>query len=135
MIETKKMLRYNTTDRVEYIYAKLNHLGLSKQVIKQILKTDAQCIREILLSCNDVEVHGVGTFKINYKKPQPAHEGHNPQTMEKMLIPAQPEYNKISFTPNKNLKDALKEKTLGRAIMPDRTRVKVDTDAEETDPT
>lgn len=132
IMTNKKILRYNTTDRVEYIYAKLGHLGLTKGTIKEVLKADAQCIREILLDCNDVTIHNVGTFKIAYKSATPERDGINPHTQESIRIAAVPEYNKIAFKPTASLKDALKEATLGRAVMPDRSKVRDDTDAEET---
>lgn len=125
------MLKYTTTDRVGYIYGKLGHLGLTKTIIKQILDADAQCIREIILDGNDVCIHNVGTFKIAYKKPTPDREGINPATLERIMIPAKPEYNKVTFKPITSLKDALKEATLGNAIMPNRAKVREDLDAEE----
>lgn len=133
IMKNKKIVRYNTMDRVEYIYAKLGHLGLTKGSIKEVLKADAQCIREILLDCNDVNIRDVGTLRIAYKKPKPERQGHNPHTLEPMMISAVPEYNAITFKPTLSLKDALKEATLGNAVMPDRAKVRDDTDAEETD--
>lgn len=128
----KKILRYNTTDRVEYIYAKLGHLGLTKGTIKEVLKADAQCIREILLDCNDVVIHDVGTFRISYSNPREERDGINPKTLEPIRIAAVPEFNKVTFKPTLSLKEALKQATLGDAVMPDRSKVRDDTDAEET---
>lgn len=131
IMTNKKILRYNTADRVEYIYSKLMHLGLTKGAIKEVLKADAQCIREILLDCNDVTIHNIGTFKIVYTKPREERDGINPKTLEPIRIEAVPEFNKVLFKPTASLKEELKQSTLGNAVMPDRSRARDDSDAEE----
>jgi nucleoid DNA-binding protein len=100
-------------------------------MIKQILQADAQCIREILLDGNDVYISDVGAIKIAYQHPVEERVGRNPYTGESLTIPYTPEYNKVTFTTNRNLKKELKEKTLGAAFVPDRNNKKKVKDAEE----
>jgi len=75
---------------------------VSKKEVEMILETMTDIITEELRKDNKVTITGFGTYRLSKRA---AREGINPQTKERITIPAM---NVPKFTAGKTLKDAVK---------------------------
>lgn len=87
------------TKLIETLSAKMN---ISKREAEKYINTLVDIITEKLKQEEKVAVTGFGTFSISARK---AREGFNPQTKERMTIPAM---KLPKFTAGKTLKDNLR---------------------------
>lgn len=88
--------------KVNFVEQVAERTGSSKADAKRIVEASLEVIQETLIEGGQVNFTGFGSFKTTERKER---NGHNPQTGEKMVIPAA----KIpKFTPGKGLKDAVK---------------------------
>jgi DNA-binding protein HU-beta len=76
--------------------------GMAKEGVKTILEASIARLTEKAAAGEDAVLPGFGQFKV---KDVPARQGRNPGTGAAIDIPAS---RKLSFTPAKALKDALK---------------------------
>jgi DNA-binding protein HU-beta len=76
--------------------------GMGKEGVKKILEAAVVALTEKAAAGEDAVLPGFGQFKV---KATPARQGRNPSTGETIDIPAA---RKVSFSPAKALKDALK---------------------------
>jgi DNA-binding protein HU-beta len=76
--------------------------GMDKTGVKKVVDATFTAIIEAAKASEDVALPGFGQFKV---KDVPARQGRNPATGEAMEIAAT---RKLSFTPAKAIKDALK---------------------------
>ena len=76
--------------------------GLSKKDIEGLLESFTDLVTEELRKDNKVTLTGFGTFRLSKRASR---EGINPQTKEKITIPAM---NIPKFTAGKVLKEAVK---------------------------
>ncbi len=84
------------TDLVEAIQEKTS---LSKKDASSVLDATLEAITQALVQEEKVSLVGFGTFQVSHRK---ARTGQNPQTGEKIEIPAR----KVpKFTPGKSLKE------------------------------
>lgn len=117
MIE-KRVNKYNIDDRVNYIQACLAYKKYSKKDIKDILMFDQEFIQRLLLCGECITMPAFGSFRLRYISAQDEHEGINPSTLERMIIPAHDEYNRIQFHTYPGFKNEIKQKFYGNAIKP-----------------
>lgn len=75
--------------------------GLGKEIAKRDVTTILDAIASALASGEDVELRGIGKFRI---KQSAERQGRNPQTGDTMTIKAS---RRLSFSISKPLKDAL----------------------------
>ncbi len=75
---------------------------LSKKDVEMVIESMVDAITRELKNGNKVTLTGFGTFKVSNRK---AREGINPQTKEKIHIPAM---SVPKFTAGKTLKEAVK---------------------------
>src|SRR5699024_4313852 len=73
----------------------------SKQFTRDFIKDFVDVINNGLKSGDSVNIAGLGKFKL---KQVDERAGYNPQTEEKITIPA---HNKMVFKPYKNLREAV----------------------------
>lgn len=74
---------------------------LSKSQVDTVLKSLAEVVKTTVKKGGSVKVAGLGKFRVaSYK----ARTGINPQTGEKIKIPAR---KKVKFSPTKDLKESL----------------------------
>lgn len=83
----------------ELVEAIAEQSGKSRQFTHDFIKDFASLIKEGLEKNGSVNIAGLGTFKL---KKMDEREGYNPETEEKITIPA---HNKIDFTPYKDLSE------------------------------
>lgn len=93
------MVNINKDSLVDYIAAKLE---LSKKDVENVIDNLAEKITEEIRGGNKVTITGFGTFRVSKRA---AREGINPQTKERIQIPAM---NVPKFTAGKTLKEAVK---------------------------
>ena len=84
------------------IHAIVEKTELSKRDVGAVIEAFVDVVTAELRSGNKVTVTGFGTFRISNRA---AREGINPQTKEKIKIPAM---TVPKFTAGKTLKDAVK---------------------------
>lgn len=89
----------NKASIVEAVHAKL---GSTKVAAEEAVDTVINSIIGSLREGQDVSIAGLGIFEV---RRRPAREGRNPQTGEKIMIPAM---NVAKFKPAKGLKEAVK---------------------------
>lgn len=88
----------NTTELVKEI---AEREGLTQVSVAKALKTAVAVITEKLAEGEAVRISDLGTFSSVHKDER---TGHNPKTMEKLVIPA---HNKAKFSEAKPLRDAI----------------------------
>jgi nucleoid DNA-binding protein len=93
------MANINKDSLVELISVKAD---LSKKDVETVLDTMVDSITEQLRQGNKVTFTGFGAFRVSKRA---AREGINPQTKQKITIPAM---NLPKFTAGKSLKEAIK---------------------------
>lgn len=93
------MANINKDSLVESISVKTD---LSKKDVEMVLDTMVDSITEQLRQGNKVTFTGFGAFRVSKRA---AREGINPQTKQKITIPAM---NLPKFTAGKALKEAIK---------------------------
>lgn len=76
---------------------------LSQKKIEAVLKSIIGAIHDSLKKEGEIRIDGLGTFKVTERK---ARTGVNPQTKQKMQIPAT---KAPTFRPAKALKDTVKD--------------------------
>lgn len=92
----------NNITKDQLINAISERTGITKKDIASVLETFVDEIISQLQAGNKINIAGFGTFQV---KDRAARNGINPQTKEKLTIPA----TKVpKFTPGKTLKDAVK---------------------------
>jgi nucleoid DNA-binding protein len=84
------------------VHAIVEKTGLSKKDVEAMIEVMLDEITRELTSGNKVTLTGFGTFKVSKRA---AREGINPQTKEKITIPAM---TVPKFTAGKTLKEAVK---------------------------
>ena len=92
--------KISSQEMVEQIAAKLS---VSKRVAEEFLKSLFAEIEETLLKGEPVKIKNLGTFKMQWNEPR---KSVNVQTGEVFTIEG---YNKVSFTPDADLKEAVNE--------------------------
>lgn len=92
--------KISSQEMVEQIAAKLS---VSKRVAEEFLKSLFAEIEETLLKGEPVKIKNLGTFKMQWNEPR---KSVNVQTGEVFTIEG---YNKVTFTPDAELKDAVNE--------------------------
>jgi nucleoid DNA-binding protein len=92
--------KISSQEMVEQIAAKLS---VSKRVAEEFLKSLFAEIEETLLKGEPVKIKNLGTFKMQWNEPR---KSVNVQTGEVFTIEG---YNKVSFTPDSDLKEAVNE--------------------------
>jgi len=93
------MANINKDSLVDYIAEKLE---LSKKDVESVVDNLTEKITEEIRGGNKVTITGFGTFRSSKRA---AREGINPQTKERIQIPAM---NVPKFTAGKTLKEAVK---------------------------
>jgi DNA-binding protein HU-beta len=93
------MVNVNKDALVGAIAGKMN---LSKKDIEAVIEAMTDKIIEEIRKGNKVTLTGFGSFRVSKRK---AREGINPQTKERITIPAM---NVPKFTAGKTLKEAVK---------------------------
>jgi nucleoid DNA-binding protein len=85
--------------------------GATKDVVVNILDSMAH-IAQVELSgkAGKFMVPGIAMFKRKLRPARAAHEGINPKTKEKLMIPAAPATNKVRASPVKTLREAVAKK-------------------------
>ena len=78
-------------------------LSVSKRVAEDFLKVMFATIEEALIEGESVKVKNFGTFKLQWNEPR---KSVNVQTGEEIVLDG---YNKVTFTPDSNLKDVVNE--------------------------
>ena len=78
-------------------------LSVSKRVAEEFLKSLFAEIEETLLNGEPVKIKNLGTFKMQWNEPR---KSVNVQTGEVIILDG---YNKVTFTPEIELKDAINE--------------------------
>lgn len=84
------------------VHAIVDKTGLSKKDVEAMLESMVDEITRELSAGNKVTLTGFGTFKVSNRA---AREGINPQTKQKITIPAM---TVPKFTAGKTLKEAVK---------------------------
>lgn len=89
-------------NKIELINAVAEKADLSKKDAEKAMETLLETISNTLSKEEKIQVIGFGTFEV---RERPARTGRNPQTGEKIQIPA----SKVStFKPGKELREAVK---------------------------
>ncbi len=88
--------------KIKLIETLSSKLGISKREAEKFLNTFVDVVTDQLKQDNKVAVTGFGTFTISNRKER---EGVNPQTKERITIPAM---KLPKFTAGKTLKDRLR---------------------------
>jgi DNA-binding protein HU-beta len=89
-------------NKAEVIDAMARHLGSSKAEAERALSAFVDSVTEGLVRQGDVAILGFGTFRKSHRK---ARMGTNPQTKERIQIPASVG---VTFRAGKALKEKLK---------------------------
>ena len=87
--------------KTELIAAVAEKAGLEKKKADAAVKATFEAIEEALKAGDKVQLVGFGTFEV---REHAAKNGVNPQTKEKIVIPAR---KAPAFKPGKALKDAI----------------------------
>ncbi|MBR4741941.1 MAG: HU family DNA-binding protein [Desulfovibrio sp.] len=87
---------------IEKISSKVENL--TKAQVEELLNIIVETLREALVAGETIALTGFGNFKVVKRAER---KGHNPQTQEKIIIPAR---NVTKFTPCKALKEAINPK-------------------------
>lgn len=95
------MGKVSTKDLLVDMYEEFKE-DTTKKLFTEIVKYAYAEIGERLKAGNDVQISGLGVFKM---KAKPEQKGHNPKTGESLIIPAR---NVIKFKPSVELKNAVK---------------------------
>jgi len=85
--------------KTELVEAVQEKTGLTKKDVSSVVDATMDAIAEALVKGDKVSLVGFGTFQVSHRK---ARTGKNPQTGEKLEIPAR---NVPKFTPGKTLKN------------------------------
>ena len=88
-------------NKAELITAVAQKSGLSRKDADKVVASVFESISETLAAGEKVSIVGFGSFEVKERKE---HEGINPSTKEKMMIPAS---KSPVFKPGKQLKDAV----------------------------
>lgn len=88
-------------NKAELVAAIADKTSFTKKDSETALKAVIESVTEALVKGDKVQIVGFGSFEV---KERAAHEGHNPQTNKKMMIPAS---KKPTFRAGKALKDAV----------------------------
>lgn len=72
--------------------------GISKSGVKQVLESLSDTVQQALGRGEEVNLAGIGKFKVKDRKPRPA---RNPKTGESVSLPAR---QVVRFSPSSNLK-------------------------------
>lgn len=117
---------YNAEDRINYIHACLAYRKVSKALIREVLKYEYQCIREILEDGGELCMTGVGVFRQAYKPARDAYDWEVPWCDGDVVyhIPYCDEHNRVVFHTFKSLKDRVKEASLGNPVPHYKERLK-----------
>ncbi len=89
--------------KTDFIKAVAERTGVSQKETKQVIDAALDIIAETLAKGEKVTLTGFGTFEVRERQ---AREGVNPQTREKIHIPAT---KTPGFSASSTLKDAVKE--------------------------
>ena len=90
-----------------------NKIGQTKKEVEIVVDAVVDVITDALHEDRKVTIAGFGTFKVTHRA---AREGINPQTKQRITIPA---VNTPKFTAGKRLKEAVRsQKTEGTAPAP-----------------
>ncbi len=87
------------TDMIDRLADQLN---MPKAQVRKVVDALVEGVTQTLVRGEKVQVSGLGTFEVRTRK---AREGRNPQSGEKITIPAR---NAVGFKPAKPLKEAVK---------------------------
>jgi len=79
-----------------------NKVGQTKKEVEVVVDAAVEAITDALHQDRKVTIAGFGTFKVTHRN---AREGINPQTKERITIPA---VNTPKFTAGKRLKEAVR---------------------------
>ncbi len=88
--------------KAELISKMAEKAGISKANAEKALNAFMETVKEALASGDKISLVGFGTFTVAERA---AREGRNPQTGEKITIPA---CKVVKFKPGNNLKEAVK---------------------------
>lgn len=94
----------NTIGKQELIRRVATKAGKSAKETTDLVNATLDTIRECLETGDDVRLVGFGAFSV---KATAARTGVNPQTREKIQVPAR---QRVKFTPGKELNDAVTAK-------------------------
>lgn len=98
------------TEFIKAVAQQLAGKNISQKQVKHVIETAIQVITKELQQGNKVTLTGFGTFEVRTRQER---EGVNPQTQERMVIPAT---STPGFSASSTLKQAIKdslEKTEG----------------------
>jgi len=109
MVAKKKAAKKKATEevgnrKIDIVRTLAEKLEYSKNDVKAVVDAYLEFIHDKLISCEEVSLSGVGSFKVRNRK---ARTGFNPITKKKIEIPARPA---IKFKRTKDIRKALKEK-------------------------
>jgi DNA-binding protein HU-beta len=99
-----------TTDLIDYV---ASEAGLEKSAAKKAVEAVLTGIVDAARKGDEVNLPGFGKFKV---KDSPARQGRNPATSAAIEIAAS---RKLSFTPAKQVKDALAGRRAASRIAPE----------------
>ncbi len=85
----------------ELVEAIQEKTGIAKKDISKVMDAAIETVTDTLMDGDKVSLVGFGTFQVSNRK---ARTGQNPQTGEKIEIPAR---RVPKFTPGKTLKDKI----------------------------
>ena len=89
--------------KAELVAQVAKQTDLSQKKIEAVLKSIIEAIHDSLKKDGETRIDGLGTFKVTERK---ARTGVNPQTKQKMQIPAT---KAPTFRPAKALRDTVKD--------------------------
>ena len=95
----------NTIGKQELIRRVASKAGKSAKETTDLVNATLETIRESLEAGDDVRLVGFGAFSV---RSTAARTGVNPQTREKIHVPAR---QRVKFTPGKELNDAVTAKS------------------------
>lgn len=106
----------NELTRSEIINLVANQSGKFKKDVSLILDVYYLVIRECILAGLKVTIPGVCSFSNSQSNPKPEREAINPNTGEKIIVPAHEAFNKPICRFKPGIKTEMREKTEGRVI-------------------
>lgn len=80
-----------------------------KKEVKKMYEALLDVVKHELKHERRVRIPGLGILKIQYRKARPKRKGMNPFTKKEMWFKAKDASNKLTFRPDKDLKDFTKE--------------------------
>lgn len=86
-----------------------NKIGQTKKEVETVVDSVVEVITDALHQDRKVTIAGFGTFKVTHRD---AREGINPQTKQRIMIPA---VNTPKFTAGKRLKEAVRSQKAAAA--------------------